>query len=91
MKALARGGRLVVNGSTGGDMVELNLVPLFLGWQSVLGTTMGNAGEFAAVLAFVERHRLAPPVDRVFPFESAPEALRHLDRGEQFGKVVLAF
>ena len=91
MKALARGGRLVVYGSTGGDVVELDLVPFFLSWQSVLGSTMGNAGEFAAMLAFVERHRLAPPIDRVVPFEQAPEALRRLDRGEQFGKVVLAF
>jgi zinc-binding alcohol dehydrogenase/oxidoreductase len=91
VKALSRGGRLVVYGSTGGDVVEFNLVPFFLGWQSVLGTTMGNAGEFAAMLAFVERHRLVPPVDRVFSFGDAPEALRHLDRGEQFGKVVLAF
>ena len=91
IKALSRGGRLVVYGSTGGDLVELNLVPFFLGWQSVLGTTMGNAGEFAAMLAFVERHRLVSPVDRVFSFGDAPEALRHLDRGEQFGKVVLAF
>ena len=90
-KALGRGGRLVIYGSTGGDVVEFNLVPFFLSWQSVLGTTMGSAGEFAAVLAFVERHRLVPPVDRVFPFDQAPEALRHLDRGEQFGKVVLAF
>jgi zinc-binding alcohol dehydrogenase/oxidoreductase len=52
---------------------------------------MGNAGEFAAMLAFLERHRLAPAVDRVFSFAQAPDALRHLDRGEQFGKVVLAF
>ena len=91
MKALARGGRLVVYGSTGGDIVDFSLVPFFLGWQSVLGTTMGNAGEFAAMLAFVERHRLAPTIDRVFPFEDAAEALRHLDGGEQFGKVALAF
>jgi zinc-binding alcohol dehydrogenase/oxidoreductase len=91
IEALARGGRLVIYGSTGGDLVEFNLVPFFLAWQSVLGTTMGHAGEFAAMLAFVERHLLVPPVDRVFPFDQAPEALRHLNRGEQFGKVVLAF
>ena len=90
-KALGRGGRLVIYGSTGGDVVEFNLVPFFLSWQSVLGTTMGNAGEFAAMLAFVERHRLVPPVDRIFPFEQVPEALRHLDQSGQFGKVVLAF
>jgi zinc-binding alcohol dehydrogenase/oxidoreductase len=90
VKALRRGGRIVVYGSTSGAMVELNLVPLFLAWQSILGSTMGHAGDFAALLAVVERHRLKPMIDRVFPFAEAPKAFRHLGRGEQFGKVVLA-
>lgn len=91
LKALRRGGRLVVYGSTGGDVVEVNLVSLFLSWQSILGSTMGHAGDFAAMLAFVDRHRIRPAIDRVFPFAEAPAAFRHLDRGGQFGKVVLAF
>lgn len=91
LKSLARGGRMVIYGSTGGDVVELDLVPFFLGWRSILGSTMGNAGDFAAMLAFLTRHRLRPPIDRIFPFDQTPEALRHLDRSAQFGKVVLTF
>ena len=34
--------------------------------------------------------RLNPVVDRIFPLERAREAHEYLDRGEQFGKVVLA-
>jgi zinc-binding alcohol dehydrogenase/oxidoreductase len=88
--ALERGGRLVTYGSTGGDQVTLELVPLFLGWRSVLGTTMGSAEDFAAMLAFVTRHRLAPVIDRVFPLAEGVEALTHLDWAGQFGKVVVA-
>lgn len=87
--ALARGGRLVTYGSTGGDEVTLELVPLFLGWRSVLGTTMGSAEDFAAMLEFVTRHRLAPVIDRVFPLAEGVEALTHLDWAGQFGKVVV--
>ncbi|HXV23648.1 MAG TPA: zinc-binding dehydrogenase [Alphaproteobacteria bacterium] len=90
-KALARGGRMVVYGSTSGDVVAFNLVPFFLSWQSILGSTMGNSGDFAAMLAFVRRHRLRPTIDRIFPFDEAPQAFCYLDRGEQFGKVVLTF
>jgi NADPH:quinone reductase-like Zn-dependent oxidoreductase len=32
---------------------------------------------------------LRPIVDRTFPIESAADALRHLESGGQFGKVVL--
>ncbi len=86
---LARGGRLVTYGSTGGDEVTLPLVPLFLGWRSIRGTTMGSARDFAAMLAFVGEHRLAPVIDRVFPLAEGVEALTHLDWAGQFGKVVI--
>jgi len=89
LKALAPGGRLVVYGSTSGDLVETDLVPLFLGWQSVLGTTMGNAREFGAMLRLVAAKRVRPIVDRRFPLAEAVAALRYLQDGRQFGKVVL--
>lgn len=87
--ALERGGRLVTYGSTGGDEVTLELVPLFLGWRSVRGTTMGSARDFARMLDYVNRHRLAPVIDRVFPLAEGVEALTHLDWAGQFGKVVV--
>jgi len=89
LKALAPGGRLVVYGSTSGDLVETDLVPLFLGWQSILGTTMGNAEEFRAMLRLVAAKRVRPIIDRRFPLAEAVAALRYLQDGRQFGKVVL--
>jgi zinc-binding alcohol dehydrogenase/oxidoreductase len=89
LKALAPGGRLVVYGSTSGDVVETDLVPLFLGWRAILGTTMGNAVEFRAMLRLVAAKRLRPIVDRRFPLARAVEALGYLRTGRQFGKVVL--
>ena len=34
--------------------------------------------------------KLAPVIDRVFPFEEAPRAFEHLASGAHFGKVVIA-
>ena len=34
-------------------------------------------------------HRLRPVVDRVFPFDEAPEAYRYFERRAHFGKVVV--
>jgi len=89
LKALARGGRLVVYGSTSGDIVETNLPPFFLGWQSILGTTMGHRGEFQAMLRFAERRALSPVIDRQFHLEHGIVALQHLATGKQFGKIAL--
>ncbi len=89
LACLARGGRLVVYGSTSGDVVETYLVPLFLDWRSFLGTTMGNRAEFRAMLSFARRHGVRPVVDRVFALDVGVAALEHLASGRQLGKVVL--
>ncbi len=89
LKSLARGGRLVVYGSTSGDIVETDLPPFFLGWRSILGTTLGHRGEFQAMLRFAQRRALSPVIDRRMPFDRAIAAFEHLAAGRQFGKIVL--
>ena len=35
-------------------------------------------------------HKLRPVIDRVFPFEEAPDAYRHFESRAHFGKVVIS-
>jgi NADPH:quinone reductase-like Zn-dependent oxidoreductase len=51
---------------------------------------MGSPADFAGMTAFVTEHRIVPVVDRVFPLAEAEAALRHMDSGVQFGKIVLS-
>jgi NADPH:quinone reductase-like Zn-dependent oxidoreductase len=39
--------------------------------------------------AFVDRHALRPVVSDVFPFDRAVEAFNLMERGGQFGKIVV--
>ena len=39
--------------------------------------------------AFVAEHKITPIVDRVFPLAETEAALRYLESGAQFGKIVL--
>jgi zinc-binding alcohol dehydrogenase/oxidoreductase len=55
----------------------------------MLGSTMGNAAEFERVLDAVG-DGLRPVVDEVYPLDEVQAALERLDRGEQFGKVVVS-
>ena len=50
---------------------------------------MGSPGDFRAMLALFGRDKLHPVVDRVFPLADTGRALSHMDRAEQFGKIVL--
>ena len=68
-------------------MIELRF--LFTRQPSILGSYMGTKSEFAAVLKLVAAGRLKPVVDRTFPLTECAAAHAYLEKGEQFGKVVL--
>ena len=89
MRSLAVGGRIVTCGSTSGVKAEISMPRLFFRHASLLGSTMGNAGEFEAVLRTIERG-MRPVVDSVYPLDDVQAALTRLDTAEQFGKVVLS-
>jgi NADPH:quinone reductase-like Zn-dependent oxidoreductase len=90
LRALARGGRLVTNGSTSGRTAELHLPTLFWRQLEVIGSSMNDHQEFADAVAMVAGGALDIPVDSVFPFEDYPTALARLESGDQLGKLVLA-
>lgn len=88
MRSVVLGGRIVTCGSTSGVKAEIMMPRLFWGQLDLLGSTMGNAGEFEAVLKAIDGG-LRPVVDRVYPLAQVQAALTRLDAAEQFGKVVL--
>jgi len=60
-------------------------------WRNLssLGTTMGSPADWQAMLGFVARHRLVPVVSNVVPLAQVGEAFDLMERGEQFGKIVI--
>jgi len=85
----APGGRLVFFGATTGNPTGLDLRKCFFRQINLLGTTMGSPADFAGMTAFVAQHKIVPMVDRVFALDAADAALRHMEAGAQFGKIVL--
>ena len=90
LRALRRGGRLVVFGGTGGPEVILDVRAVYLNWLSILGTTMGSARDFAALLRMVEEGSWQPVIDSVRPLAEAEAAHERMRAGEHFGKLVLS-
>lgn len=89
LRALRPGGRLVTCGATTGPMVQLDLRRLFWFQWSLLGSTMGSMGEFAAMMAVANQGKLTPIVDTVFPMDDGVAAYERLARGDQMGKLVI--
>jgi len=89
LRAMRRGGRLVICGATSGPMVSLDLRRLFWHQWSVLGSTSGNRREYGEVVRLAHQGQLWPIVDCVVPLAEWPVALQRMERGEQIGKLVL--
>lgn len=89
LRSVAPGGRVVTCGSTSGVKAEISMPRLFFSHASLIGSTMGNASEFEAVLKAIDRG-MRPVVDRVYPLNEVQAALQRVDDAEQFGKVVLS-
>ncbi|MFM8357584.1 MAG: alcohol dehydrogenase catalytic domain-containing protein [Verrucomicrobiota bacterium] len=85
----APGGRIVFFGATRGNPPELAQRKVFWKQLSLLGTTMCSPTDFQMMTAFVVRHGIHPVVGQVFPLERAGEAMAQMERGAQFGKLVL--
>lgn len=89
LRALAKGGRLVSFGATAGPKAETDLRLLFWKQIEILGSTMASRAEFEAMLRAAFAGRLRPVLDRVYPLAEIRAAHERLERGEQFGKIVL--
>jgi len=89
LRSLRRGGRLVTCGATSGPQVGLDVRRLFWHQWSILGSTMGNAAEYAEVVRRLGEGELRPVVDHVFPMQKARDAYDRLGKGEQLGKLVI--
>ena len=89
LRAIARGGRIVVIGATSGPIAEVDLRTLFWRQASIRGSTMAGRAEFDRVLGLLANGELQPVVDSTFPFEEGPAAFARLDAPGVFGKVVL--
>jgi len=89
LRMLARGGRLVTNGSTTGRTAELPLPTLFWRQLELIGASMNSREEFAEA-ARLSEDGLRVPVAEAFEFEDYPAALEALRAGGRIGKFVLS-
>ncbi|UCC89343.1 MAG: zinc-binding dehydrogenase [Anaerolineales bacterium] len=89
LRAVARGGRILTVGNTSGPIAPTDIRFIFGKQISVIGSTMGSHQDFRDVMSLVFNGTFQAVIDRVMPLEQGVEAIEILERGEQFGKIVL--
>jgi NADPH:quinone reductase-like Zn-dependent oxidoreductase len=89
MMAARRGGRIVIVGNTSGPQAEIDIRYIFGKQISLIGNTMGGHQDFRDINRLLWSGKLRPIIDRVMPLSQGKEAYAIMERGEQFGKIVL--
>ena len=89
VKLAKPGGRIGMYGGTTGMIGQINPAEIFWKQLTIHGSTMGTNQDFAEMVAFVREKKVKPIVDSVFPLEQTEEAMRYMEAGKQFGKIVI--
>lgn len=98
IRSLARGGRLLVVGFTGGDIPTVKVNRLLLKNVEVVGAGWGEwmlshpgylSEQWTEVGPLLEAGKIAPPQPVLFPLEQAAQAVAALENRAAAGKVVV--
>ncbi|MBJ6116808.1 zinc-binding dehydrogenase [Pontibacter sp. BT310] len=90
VKLAKSGGRIGMYGGTTGMIGQINPAEIFWKQLAIHGSTMGTNQDFAEMVAFVRDKKIKPIVDSIFPLEKTEEAMRYMEAGKQFGKIVVS-
>lgn len=86
------GGRIALIGIVGGlgSIDYTYLLPISHKVLTIYANGMGNRRDLEAMLRFVDRKKISPVIDSVYPFEKAEDAIRHFASRGHVGKVVIS-
>jgi NADPH:quinone reductase-like Zn-dependent oxidoreductase len=76
-------------GVLSGVSKDLNIGPILMKHARIHGIYVGSRAMFEDMNRAIVQNKIVPVVDKVFPFEQVPDALRHMESGSHFGKIVV--
>lgn len=88
-QAVGFGGKVALIGVLAGRSGDTSPHPLMFKAASLHGIFVGNRRMFEDMLQAMTVNAIRPVVDKVFGFDDAADAYRHLMAGRHFGKVVI--
>lgn len=86
---LARNGTIVTCGATAGREVKLNLWPLFVKQQRLVGSYGRNRADIVTTLEWAAAGKLAPVIDSIVSLAETPAAFTKLRARQVLGKILM--
>ena len=89
IQAVRVGGQISIIGVLTGTAAQVNIGAILGKQPRIQGVSVGSVAIFEEMNRAITQNQMRPVVDRVFPFEEARQALKYLESGQHFGKVVI--
>jgi NADPH:quinone reductase-like Zn-dependent oxidoreductase len=89
LKAVRIGGTIAEIGVLSQASEQLDIRPILHKQANLQGIYVGSRSDFEEMNKAIHQHKLQPVVDEVFTFDNAKEALRKMEIGSHFGKLVI--
>ena len=89
LQCLGRGGTIVTCGATAGRRVELNLWPLFVKQQCIIGSYGRTRADLEVTLEWAAYGKIRPLVQQTYPLDRVSDAFTALRNRTVMGKVVI--
>ena len=81
-------GTIAQVGFLNGQTSQLDRMPVIFRQTTIRGIAVAPCTSFDRMNPFLNKHKIDPEIEQVYPFEEAVEAFNHLYRGA-FGKIVI--
>jgi NADPH:quinone reductase-like Zn-dependent oxidoreductase len=91
IEAAQVGGTILIIGVLSGFSQKILIPSIFGKNLHVVGLSVGSRRMFEKMASAIERNHLKPVVDRTVAFDAVPEALKLMQKGGHFGKIVVQF
>jgi NADPH:quinone reductase-like Zn-dependent oxidoreductase len=88
LRAVKHGGHVAMIGILSGTATA-NPMPILMKAIRVHGIFVGSREMFESMNRAIALHKMKPVIDRVFPFDQAVDALKHMQSASHFGKIVI--
>jgi NADPH:quinone reductase-like Zn-dependent oxidoreductase len=89
LRATTYSGHISLIGVLAGIAGEVQTGPILHKAITIRGIYVGSRALFAAMNRAITENKIEPVIDHVFSFAESLEALRHLESGQHFGKIVI--
>ena len=87
--AIRVGGKISIIGGLSGGATDFNAGLIFTRQANIQAIGVGSTQMFEAMNGAIAANGIKPVIDRVFGFDEAPAAFRHMEAGAHFGKIVV--